>query len=427
MAQTTNTLDLDSVDFFSQDTLVDPYELLKRFRKERPVAKIRQAAFERDQYIVTSYKLVDEVFRDNRRFSSHIMEVFTGKGSCSTESSIVDRGWREVDTLLTSDEPDHRRLRGLAAKAFMPQRIQRMAGLIGSTVTHLIDEFIERGECDFIREFAVPLPIHSIGEIMGIPSSHYEHLNRWTMALARRNGQLATPVEQIADAEQMTDFKEFVSELVSDRRNAPKDDLISDIVTADVDGKSPFTELEVLSTVLILIAGGTETTRSTLVSAMARLAQAREQVDKLRRDPNLIPKAIEEILRLDTPGTAIFRVAAQDTELGGVHISKGSILMLRLDSANRDEDVFREADKFDIDRPDLNRHLSFGLGIHFCIGHRLAREQSSQSLRQLLSRLNNLSVVTSKSDLRPYPSVIIRSLRALHLSFTPSRRVLEPA
>jgi cytochrome P450 len=371
---------------------------------------------------------VNEVFRDHHRFSSNFMEILTGGGKGDPEAAaIFETTWPEVNTLLTADEPDHTRLRSLSAKGFMPKRVQRMADLIGQTVAALIDEFVERGECDFALEFAIPLPIHSIGAVLGIPSSYYGKLYDWTFSLMRRNGQMGTHAEQVHDAHQIVELKEFVKALVRDREKNPKDDLLSDLVTARVDGQSPFSELETLSTALMLLVGGAETTRSTLLSAMARLVQNPEQRNILQKDLSLVPKAIEETLRLDTPGTALWRIANHDTELGGVKIPKGAIIMMRMDSANRDEKVFQNADEFNLLRPDINRHLSFGMGIHYCIGFRLAREQSSQSMTALLSRLENLRLVADKSDLRAHPSVHTRCLRALHLAFTPGRRLVHQA
>jgi cytochrome P450 len=419
---------LEAAEFFSTDVLSNPYDLLARLRKERPIAKFRQAGFDRDQFVVTSYKLADQIFRDHQRFSSHFMEVLTGGGKGDPEATaILAKAWPEVDTLFTADEPDHTRLRSLAAKGFMPQRIKRMSDLIGQVITTLIDNFIERGECNFPKEFAIPMPINSIGAVLGIPPSYYDQLYTWTFSLMRRNGQMGTPQEQVVDAHQIVELKEFVQDLVRDRQKNPKDDLISDLVTAKVDGQSPFSELETLSTVLLLLVGGAETSRSTLISTVARLLKHPAQLALIRSDLDLVPKAIEETLRIDTPGTAVFRIANFDIDIEGVRIPKGAVVMLRMDSANRDEAVFQNPDEFNILRPDIGRHLSFGMGIHYCIGFRLAREQSIQSIRALVSRLHDMRLVPEKSDLRAYPSVHTRCLRELHLSFTPGTRLVHRA
>lgn len=414
------TTDLDQIDFFAPDLLSDPYALFARLRPERPVMRFHQTGFNRDQYIISSYGLVERILRDPENFSSLTNEIFTGGGNGAPEAeAIYAQSWPEVNTLLTSDEPDHTRLRALVSKAFMPARIRRMSALITETVNALIGNFAARGECDFVREFAIPLPIHSIGAILGIDRAFYGKLYDWTFSLMRRNGQMATAAEQVHDAGQVVELKNFVVALIEQRRAAPGDDLISDLVTAEIDGASPFTDLEVLSTILLMILGGAETTRSTLIAAMVRLLQNPTQLALLQFDLSLTPKAVEEVLRLDTPGTALWRIAAREQELAGVTIPQGAIVMNRIDAANRDPAVFEDPDAFNILRPNANRSLAFGAGIHYCVGFRLAREQLNLSLPALVTRLKDARIVMEKSDLTAHPSAHTRCLKALYLAFTP--------
>lgn len=414
---------MDDADFFTPETLADPYATMDRMRAACPVQRIRQPALGRDQYVVTSHELVDAVFRDHETFSSNYMDMFLSGGRGNPEAeALYATSWPEVNTLLTSDEPDHSRLRQLSMKAFMPGRIKRMTDLIEQTVTTLIDNFIERGTCDFVAEFAIPLPLHTIGDILGLPRDLHGQLYPWTFALMRRNGQMATHDEQLEDARQIVELKSYVEKLLRERRAHPQDDLISDLVTAEVEGENPLSDLEVLSSALLLIVGGAETTRSSLISMMARLTRSPEQRAALRADPTLIPKAVEEMLRLDTPGTALWRIARHDTELGGVAIPKGGIVMMRIDAANRDPAVFADPNAFVIGRDNINRHLSFGAGIHYCIGFRLARAQIIQSITQLVARLDDLRLVPEQSDLTAHPSMHTRCLKALTIAFTPGER-----
>lgn len=414
---------LDNIDFFAPETLAHPYPAMDRMRDICPVRRISQPAFGRDQYVVTSHELVNAVFRDNETFSSNYMEMFLSGGRGNPEAeAIYATSWPEVDTLLTSDEPDHTRLRQLAMKAFMPGRIKRMSDLIDQTVTSLIDDFIERGRCDFLTDFAIPLPLHTIGDILGLPKAQHAKLYDWTFSLMRRNGQMASHIEQLEDAKQIVELKGFVAELLKDRRAEPKDDLISDLVTAEIEGQNPLSDLEVLSTAVLLIVGGAETTRSSLLSMMARLTQSPDQLAALRADPALVPKAVEEMLRLDTPGTALWRIARRDTELGGVAIPKGGIVMMRIDGANRDPAVFHNPNEFIIGRENINRHLSFGAGIHYCIGFRLARAQIIQSITQIVTRLEDLRLVAEESDLTAHPSVHTRCLKGLTIAFRPGSK-----
>lgn len=413
---------IGGANFFTMETLANPYETMALMRSTCPVQRINQPAMGRDQYVVTSYELVDAVFRDSETFSSNYMEMFLSGGRGNPEAeAIYATSWPEVNTLLTSDEPDHTRLRQLTMKAFMPGRIKRMTDLIEGTVDELIDNFIERGKCDFVSEFAVPLPLHTIGDILGLPKELHGKLYDWTFALMRRNGQMATHDEQLEDARKIVELKSYVEELLKDRRANPQDDLLSDLVTADVAGENPLSDLEILSSALLLIVGGAETSRSSLISMMARLTQSPKQLAALKADPSLVGKAVEEMLRLDTPGTALWRIARHDTELGGVAIPKGGIVMVRIDAANRDPAVFADPDAFIIDRENIGRHLSFGAGIHYCIGFRLARAQITQSITKLI-KLENLRLVPEESDLTAHPSMHTRCLKGLTIAFTPGKR-----
>lgn len=418
-----DAIDLDTLDFFDPGVLENPYAVLKRLRAERPVMKFRQRGFERDWYVVSSHELVTRVLLDNATFSSRTKEIFTGGGKRDPRAeAIYATTWPEVESMLTSDEPDHTRLRALAQAAFMPARIRRMADIIAETITTLIDRFADKGECDFVREFAVPLPIHTIGRILGIAPEYYDRMYDWTFSIIRRDGQMATPDEEVVDARNVVEMKRHVEDLVRERRARPRDDLISDLVTARIDGAPALTDLEIMSTIVILIIGGSETTRSTLISALPRLIANPDQLALLRADPTLAPRAIDEILRMDSPGAALWRRATREVELGGVRIPEGGIVLVRIDSANRDERVFDEPERFDIRRDNERLHAAFGKGIHHCIGFRLAREQLGQSIPALLARLQDLRLVPDKCDLRAFPAVHVRCLRAVSLAFTPAAR-----
>lgn len=423
-AQDSISIDLDKLDFFSEQVLSDPFPAFAQMRVERPVMRFHQATFGRDQYVVSTHELVTQVFLDNETYSSKTKEIFTGLGKMDPEvEAIYATSYPDVETLLTSDEPDHTRLRALSMAAFAPSRVKRMTGIIGDTISSLIDQFIERGECDFVREFAVPLPINAIGAILGVSPDYYDKLYDWTFSIIRRDGQMGTREEKILDAHRVVEMKEFVASLVEQRRSKPGDDLISDLVTARVDGESPFTDLEIMATIVILMIGGSETTRSALIAVMARLLTTPDQFALLENDLTLVPNVIDEVLRLESPGAAMWRIATRDIEIGGVKISKGGVLMLRMDSANRDGAVFEDPDTFNILRSNSRDHVAFGKGIHHCIGFRLAREELNQSIPALLTRLNDLHLIEEKCDLRAHPSIHTRCLRAVSIGFAPGSKI----
>ena len=414
--------DLPNAEFFCNEVLSNPFDFLRRLRHERPVAKFAEPAFGRDYFVVTSYALVDAILRDDERFSAKFREIWHEGGDRNAEAAaILAQSWTEVDAVLTADGADHARMRALIAQGFMPNRVKRMADLIDDLVNELIDRFIERGECDFIREFAVPLPMYTVGAILGLPAEHYDKLVGWVFATMRRGGQMGTPEEQVEDARQIVEYKEFIRELVEDRLANPQDDLISDIVNARTDGESALSKAEMLSNALILPPGA-ESSGATLASALGQLLINPDQLALVLDDLSLVPKVADETLRHDTPLTTIWRIALHDIEVAGIKIPKGAFLMLRVDSANHDEAMFDEPEKFDITRVNLNKHLAFGTGTHFCVGVWLARKQINHSLLTLLTRLKDIRLFAEKSDLSVYPRVQSRAIRELHLRFTPGRR-----
>lgn len=404
--------------FFSEEVLCNPYALFEEARREQPVFKVYQRAFDRYQYVVTTHALVEEVFRDNQRFSSQFNDVLTGGDRAPKEvQEILARSWPEVDTMFTTDEPDHTRLRALAQKAFMPARIARMSQLIEGATHALIDGFAGRGHCDFLKDFAIPLPINSISAIMGISARDWHKLNDWTMAKVRREGQMGSIEQQVKDALLLVECKDYIAKLIEDRKSTPTDDLISDLMGAEFEGRRRFTDYECLATVLLLLVAGAETSRSTLALIMVRLLQNPDVMQRVIDQPDMISDVIEEVLRIDTPAAALWRVTTCDTELGGVPIPSGSLIMMRMDSANRDETVFENGDRFDVQRANIGRHLSFGSGIHYCLGFRLARKQISISMPILLRRISNIRIDQQNTDLRILPAVNTRCMHSLHLTF----------
>jgi cytochrome P450 len=415
---------LNELDFFAEQNVTEPFEILKELRERAPVFKVHQAKFGRDQYVVTTYELVDRVLKRPEIFSSSFGDVLTGGQSAPAEvQSILAEGWPEVGTMFTSDEPDHKRLRSLASEAFAPSRLKRMATFVEAAVEELIDDFVMDGKCDFGRQFAALLPIRAIAAIMGIDSSHHDDLNQWTIAQIRRNGQMASVEQQISDARQIAAAKRFIAGQIADRRENPKDDLISDLVSARETGTHPMTDHELMSTVLLLLIAGAETTGTALTSAMVRLLREPETMTRVENDLRLVPKVLEEVLRLDSPGSSLWRIAKEDVSLGGVQIPRGGVVMLRIDSANRDEAVFANAEIFDIDRRSRLPQLSFGSGIHFCIGFRLAKQEMNFALPAILRRLKNIRLIAEESDLSIRPSVQIRCYKKVVIAFEPGPRV----
>ncbi len=228
---------------------------------------------------------------------------------------------------------------------------------------------------------------------------------------------------RITAMQTIVECQHFLFDLIQTRRAVPADDMISDLVHASVLGTSPLTDVEILSVIQQILIAGNETTRSTLIGMMAHLLDDPAQLQLLVDDPKLIQNGVEETLRFETPASCTWRIAREDVELGGVLIPKGSILMARLESANHDDSYFESPETFDVRRTNAKNHLSFGQGVHFCVGRVLARREMNIAMPKLLRRLQNLAIRRDKSDLRIHTSVHIRALRALHIVFDPGPRM----
>jgi cytochrome P450 len=412
---------LEDIDFFSTVTLADPHPVLRRLRREAPVFPAYQASHGRVQYLVTTYDLVQQVLTSPQLYSSRYVAILAGEGRSHPEvDAIRAQGFQEINSILTSDDGEHKRLRSLVGAAFVPQRVKKMGEDLVEVIEALIDGFASRGECDFNAEFAALLPAHSLARVMGFDHDRYADIHRWSNAIASRFGQMADVDQQIADERAILEAKRYMVEIVAQRRAVPGDDLISDLIAARAEDETPLTDLEILSTIFILLIGGIETTLGLLGFVMVRLLRDPALMAAVRADESLVPPLVEEVLRMETPIAAMWRIARADVELGGVAIPRGSILMTRLDSANRDEKRFANPDRFDMGRAGNMRHVSFGGGVHACLGFRLARLELAIAIPALLRRLKNIRIVEEKSDLDIVPSTHARNLRALHIAFDPS-------
>ena len=249
-------------------------------------------------------------------------------------------------------------------------------------------------------------------------------VTEWSDAIMVRVGKMATKHQEIEAARQIVELHKFILGLIRARRSKRTDDLLSNAMYADTDGELPLSDEELLSFVQEVLVAGNETTRNTLISGMTRFLQNPDQLRLLREDPSLAVNAVEEILRLETPASAMWRIATQDTTLGGVALPKGAIVSLRYDAANHDERQFVDPERFDIHRPNARSHVSFSHGPHHCMGQHLARKELSIAFPRLLTRLEHVRMVPESSDVRVKPSVMIRARHELHIAFHAGRRLI---
>lgn len=410
-------------DFFDLRVLSDPHAFYRRLRRESPVYEVRHPELGQSMFLVTSYALIKEVGSRPDLFSSDFAHVLFGGASLNPQAdAIIAELPCEPTFLLTHDDPAHKRRRAIVSGAFTPRAVAELSSSIGEITDSIIDGFIERGECDFVHDFAVFLPTFVIADILGVDRAHYARVTEWSDAIILRVGKMATKEQEIAAARQIVEFRRFMLGLIRARRAHRTNDLISNAMYADPNGEPPLTDEELLSFVQEVLVAGNETTRNTLIGGMIRFLENPGQLRLLRDDPTLAVNAVDEILRLETPASSMWRIATRETVLGGVRLPQGAILSLRYDSANRDETQFADPDAFDIRRSNARTHLSFSYGPHHCMGQHLARKELSIAFPRLLARLRNVRIVAGKSDLRVKPSVLIRARDALEISFDPGPR-----
>jgi cytochrome P450 len=256
--------------------------------------------------------------------------------------------------------------------------------------------------------------------MLGIDRALVPEIKRWTDAILRRVGQQETGEAETATMREIAEFHDFVRTEFALRRAEPRDDLITEILNVRVDGSAPLTDREALLFVQELCVAGNETTRNTLIGGLGILLKTPGAIEALRRDRNLIPAAVEEILRLFSPVAGTWRIATQATTLGGVEIPEGAVVMVRMESANRDPAQFPNPDLLDLTRRNRNTHLTFSFGVHYCLGNMLARRELVIALEKILELMPDLQMVEETSDLGRPPSVMLRGNNALHVRFTPS-------
>jgi cytochrome P450 len=342
---------------------------------------------------------VVEALRDADRFSSKAM----GGGQIDEERELSPtRG-----SLISIDPPEHRQHRNIVNQGFTPRRIAALEPGIRKIADELVSEFETEGHCELISAFANPLPVSVIVDLLGLPREKRDDFKRWTNELIVQG----TRPDAVPPIETMREFRAYMSEEVERRRADPSDDLISLLVNSQDEGVLDTDQ--VIGFASLLLAAGSETTTNLIGNVMMRLHEQPETLARVRANPALIPQALDESLRLDPPVQLLMRIATRDTEIGGVEIPEGSMVIPLLASANRDPDAFPNPDAFDIDR-DTSGHVGFGWGNHFCLGSALAKLESRIALETLLERLPHHDLQT---PVEMHGSFLIRGPKEMRLSW----------
>jgi cytochrome P450 family 142 subfamily A polypeptide 1 len=373
----------------------DPHPAFAWMRAHAPVFRDESAGV----WGVAAYDDVLRVSRDPPTFTSR-------------EGSRPDSP--AIPSMINMDDPDHRRRRALVNKGLTPRRVLDHEPKIRAICEDLVRRAAERGTCDFVHDVAAPLPMIVIGDLLGVEPEDRDMLLRWSDDLIEGTAASAPPAVMMRAMNAFGEYAEYHRRVAADRRASPRDDMMSALVHAEIDGQRLDDEA-VLQESLLILVGGDETTRHVITGGMEALLRHPDERRKLAAEPALVPTAVEEMLRWVTPIQNMNRTATRDVELGGAGIRAGEKVLLLYPSANRDERVFAGADTFRVDRQP-NEHLAFGHGAHFCLGASLARIELRvmfETLRPWLSRIR----LASDAPLRRRPSNFIVGIASMPVVF----------
>lgn len=395
----------------SAEFKANPFPLLADLRARGPVFrthlpdKTKTPVWLLSRYEDVSALLKDERFPKNRR-------------NALTPEQIRNLPWvppmfRPLErNMLDLDPPDHTRLRALVHKAFTPRLVEQMRVRVQSLADELLDDVARRAEMDLINDYALPLPMTIITEILGVPTGDRHKFHKWSKAVV----SLSSPNATVRVIPSVWMFIRYLRRFFKTRRRDPRDDLASALIQAEEAGDK-LSEDELLAMVFLLLIAGHETTVNLIGGGVLALLEHPDQMERLRSEPALIKPAVEELLRYSPPVfMSTERYAREDVSIRGVTIPRGEMTLGVIGSANRDESVFENPDQLDITR-EPNRHLSFGHGIHFCLGAPLARMEAQIAINTLLRRRPGLRLTGKPESLRWRPSMILRGLDALPVMF----------
>jgi len=391
--------------------LANPYPLFQRLRSEDPV---HWDPF-LHSWVVTRYKDVVTVLHDYSAERTPTPELLTRMG-LETLNPIAQV---MVKQMLFLDAPAHTRIRRLASHAFTPQRVEVLRAHIRDITNSLLDKVEAKGQMDVIADLAEPLPCIVTAEMLGVPVEDYQQLKAWSQDFAEMLGNFQHNPDHAARVLKSTlAMTDYFSAAITDQRKHPREGLVNSLLNAEVDGYR-FTEEEVIANCIVTMVGGQETTTNLIGNGVLTLLRNPDQLEKLRADlSSLIPSAVEEMLRYESPSQHTARLAPEDTSLGGKRISKRQAVIAIMAAGNRDPERFPDPDRFDITRTD-NRHLAFGWAAHFCFGAALARIEGQTAFELMLKRFSNWTVDSVPLVWRT--NLGLRGLIRLPISFSSTR------
>jgi len=408
--------DLSGISLLDPATQSDPFGAYARLQAEPGIYKMPETGF----YVVTRYDDLRQVLTDPQTFSNDVDRAsLQGEENSAVLHDYLDaHGWPHIQTLQRTDAPVHSRYRKLVDRVFTMGRVRELTPHIEDVANSLIDRFADRGECEFIAEFAVLLPGIILAEQMGLDSDQVGTFRRWADAMLAPASTVMTADELKANADIELEAQHHLARLFEERRAEPREDLVSALVHAHRDSEEPLSMAELQSVMSQLIGGGFESTTTSLGHAMLQLVRHPNQMQALREDRSLVRNFVEEVIRYESPTQGLRRRATRDVEVAGTLIPKGAVVIVRYGAANRDPAKFECPHQFDMKRKNAGTHLAFGAGPHFCVGAPLARAEIAAGVLAMLDRLDDIALAAPLEKPIHEPNFLTLPLRKLPLTFT---------
>lgn len=411
---------------FDPEIIESPWEFFAALRREAPLYELPNKAY----YLISRYEDVMKAVMDTETFSSNLVAILLQDSAEDAPHffNLVNRDnttdpnpdtLQSADALAIADPPVHTRQRRVSNRAFTPRKVATMEGDISLLARQLIEPILAQGHSNWMQDVAIPLPMTIIVRLLGLPTEDIPQLKIWSdHSIALLNG-INTTEEFMEHGLQAAEMIEYLAKQYDLARANPREDVISHLAMESEQNSDSLSRNEVVSILTQLLTAGNETTTSLIGSAVMLMLQTPGLQEQLRAHPEKIETFVEEVLRIESPFHGHFRLVKKDTEIGGQPLPAGSRVMLLWSSANRDEQAFPCTDSLDLNRAKPRAHLSFGYGIHHCIGAALARSEVRITLETLLARTRQISL-SAENDFRHVPSLMVRCLRRLDLQLEPA-------
>jgi cytochrome P450 len=388
--------------------LDDPFAVLKSIGDGTPVFYAPSI----DYYIVTRYEDIEAVFLDNESYSAANAQLPLAPLVAEAGKILLAGGHKPQPSMVSLDEPAHRRLRGPTARALTPRRVAAMEPTIRATLAELLDAVDDTAPFDLVSALTFPLPATVIFSFIGVPRDDYDHLREWCGHRASLAWGRPPPEEQVDHATNMAAYRRYLGDLVASKVNDRADDFASALLAIHDEDPESLTHEEIASILYSLSFAGHETTNYLIGNAIRRLLEEPTRWQAIADDPSKIPGAVDETLRFDPSVPAWRRVTTRPVTLGGVQLDRGSKLFLWLAAAGRDPSIFDKPDELDMARPNAKRHLAFGKGIHFCLGSALGKLEACMALEELTRRYPGLRLMPNQ-HFEFHPNISFRGPQAL--------------